>query len=156
MYIQGKFLLGGLNDISECIRIRREVFGEEQNFLSAAEQEEEDKEAIFVLAYETKENSLIPVGTGRLLFLKDYFKIGRIAVKKEYRGKKYGDFIVRMLLDKAFSMGASEVFVGAQQQAIPFYQKIGFQQVEDSYIEDGIFHQVMKIAPCECEKKCKH
>ena len=34
MYIQGKYLLGGLHDISECIEIREEVFGEEyENFV---------------------------------------------------------------------------------------------------------------------------
>ena len=44
--------------------------------------------------------------------MEEYYKIGRIAVKKECRGKKYGDFIVRMLVDKAFTMGAKEVFVG--------------------------------------------
>ena len=155
MYIQGKYLLGGLNDISECMAIRNEVFGGEQNFMTASVQDEDDLDAIFALAYETKEDgALFPVATGRLIFLDDMFKIGRIAVKKEHRGKKYGDFIVRMLVDKAFSMGAKEVFVGAQEHAIPFYEKIGFERVDDEYFEDGIYHKMMKIMPTTCKKDC--
>lgn len=155
MYIQGRYLLGGLHDISECIAIRKEVFGGEQQFLAAGSENVEDKEAIFVLAYEKNEQGEeIPVATGRLIFLEDRFKIGRIAVKKECRGKHYGNFVVRMLLDKAFSMGAKEVFVGAQSHAISFYEKIGFERQEEEYYEDGVYHLTMKINSCalKCSK----
>lgn len=171
MYIQGTYLLAGLHDISECLAIRKEVFGEEQQFPSAAAEDAEDKSAIFVLAYETekelnstksveneikKKEQKIPVGTGRLVFLGDTYKIGRIAVKKEFRGKGYGDFIVRMLIDKAFLMGAREVYVGAQKHAVSFYEKIGFIKQEETYEEDGIFHQIMKITPHTCKRECGH
>lgn len=157
MYIQGKYLLGGLDDISECLAIRKEVFGQEQQFLTAASENIEDKEAIFVLAYETKEQGeQVSVATGRLIFLEDRFKIGRIAVKKEFRGKHYGDFIVRMLLEKAFSMGAKEVFVGAQAHAIPFYERIGFVRQKEEYFEDGIYHLIMKIVFSDCQKDCEN
>ena len=155
VYIQGRYLLGGLHDISECLAIRKEVFGGEQQFLVAGSENIEDKDAIFVLAYETNEQGdEIPVATGRLIFLEDRFKIGRIAVKKECRGKHYGDFVVRMLLDKAFSMGAKEVFVGAQLHAISFYERIGFVKQEEDYYEDGVYHLTMKINSCalKCSK----
>lgn len=155
MYIQGKYLLGGLDDISECLSIRREVFGAEQQFLTAGSENIEDKEAIFVLAYETNERGeSVSVATGRLIFLEDRFKIGRIAVKKEFRGKHYGDFVVRMLIGKAFSMGAKEVFVGAQSHAIPFYERIGFVRQKEEYFEDGIYHLIMKITFPDCQKDC--
>lgn len=171
MYIQGKYLLAGLHDISECLAIRKEVFGEEQQFPLAAMEDAEDKSAIFVLAYETKmetepaqsvENEdkkkelKFPIGTGRLVFLGDAYKIGRIAVRKEFRGRGYGDFIVRMLVDKAFQMGAKEVFVGAQEHAVAFYEKIGFLKQEETYEEDGILHYKMKIMPHTCKRKCEH
>lgn len=146
MYIQGKYLLGGVDDIKECLAIRKEVFGGEQQFLVAGSENLEDKDAIFVLAYETNEQGEEnPVATGRLIFLENWFKIGRIAVKKECRGKHYGDFVVRMLLEKAFSMGAKEVFVGAQAHAISFYERIGFVKQEEEYYEDGVYHLTMKI-----------
>lgn len=155
MYIQGRYLLGGLHDISACLAIRSEVFGGEQQFFSAGIEDLDDKDAIFVLAYEKDEQGEeIPVATGRLIFLEDRFKIGRIAVRKEFRGKHYGDFVVRMLIDKAFSMGAKEVFVGAQSHAIPFYEKIGFVKQEEEYWEDGIYHLMMKLISSNCLKDC--
>lgn len=156
MYIQGKYLLAGLHDISECIAIRKEVFGGEQNFPSAAAEDAEDRSAVFVLAYQTGKDNMVSVGTGRLVFLGDIYKIGRIAVKREFRGQGYGDFIVRMLVDKAFLMGAKEVFVGAQEHAIPFYEKIGFIKQEESYEEDHIIHYMMKITPHTCKRDCMH
>lgn len=171
MYIQGKYLLAGLHDISECLAIRKEVFGEEQNFPSAATEDTDDKSAVFVIAYQAmaeqssaycaengtkKEEHLLPVGTGRLVFLGDIYKIGRIAVKKEFRGQGYGDFIVRMLVDKAFLMGAKEVFVGAQEHAVSFYKKIGFVEQDEYYEEDGIVHFMMKITPHTCKRDCMH
>ena len=156
MCIQGRYLLGGLHDISECLAIRKEVFGGEQQFFVAASENLEDKDAIFVLAYEMNElGEEVPVATGRLIFLEDRFKIGRIAVKKECRGKHYGDFVVRMLLDKAFSMGAKEVFVGAQAHAISFYERIGFIKQEEEYWEDGVHHLMMKIKACSLNCSAK-
>lgn len=155
MYIQGKYLLGGLDNIEECFVIRKKVFGEEQQFLSASLENLEDREAIFALAYEVNERGeQVSVATGRLIFLEDKFKIGRIAVKKEFRGKHYGEFIVQMLLEKAFSMGAKEVFVGAQAHAISFYERLGFVRQEEEYFEDGIYHLLMKIVPANCQKHC--
>ena len=149
MSIQGKYLVGGIDDIRECLAIRKEVFGGEQNFLSASTENVEDKEAIFVLGYETNaQGEEIAVATGRLIILEERFKIGRIAVKKECRGKHYGEFIVRMLIEKAFSMGAKEVIVGAQAHAISFYERIGFIKQAEEYYEDGIYHLVMKITSC--------
>lgn len=149
--IQGKYLLAGVHDLTEVFAIRDEVFGKEQGFFEAVGPDEEDAAAIFALAFEQG----IPVATGRLLFLEDTFRLGRIAVKKEYRGKKYGDFIVRMLVDKAFSMGAEEVLVGSQRQAIPFYQKIGFAETGEHYLEGNREHYWMKIAPTTCCRECQ-
>ena len=156
MYIQGKYLLGGLDNIEECLAIRKKVFGEEQHFLSASLENVEDREAIFALAYEIgEEGEQVSVATGRLIFLEDKFKIGRIAVKKEFRGKHYGEFIVQMLLEKAFSMGAKEVFVGAQAHAISFYERLGFIRQEEEYFEDGIYHLLMKFVSFHGQKHCE-
>ena len=64
---------------------------------------------------------------------------------REERGKKYGDFVVRMLADKAFNSGINEIYVGAQTQAIGFYETIGFKVCSEEYIEAGIPHKLMKL-----------
>lgn len=155
MYIKGKYLLGGLHDISECLAVRREVFGDEEQFLTAASKDSQDSSAIFVLAYETGGlNDQKIVGTGRLIFLGDHYKINRVAVRKEYRGKKYGDFIVRMLLDKAVTMGAKEVYADVPEQIVPFYEQIGFVSEEKEHYEDGICHLLMKLSVSDYMPPC--
>ncbi len=154
MYITGKYILGGLGDLSDIISIRDKVFIDEQGVSPELEHDGKDVEAIFALAFEEGEDFKKPVSTGRLLFLGDEFKIGRIATLKEYRGKGYGDFVVRMLIDKAFTMGAKEIFVDAQLHAVDFYKKIGFRPVGDVFEEAGIMHQKMVVEPHTCSRLC--
>ena len=73
---------------------------------------------------------------------------------KEYRHKGYGDFVVRMLIDKAFTMGAKEIFVDAQLHAVDFYKTIGFRPVGDVFEEAGIEHQKMVVEPHTCTRQC--
>ncbi len=154
MYITGKYILGGIGDLTEVFSIRDKVFCEEQGFSPELERDGKDIEAIFALAYEEGEDFKKPVATGRLLFLGDEFKLGKIATLKEYRKKGYGDFVVRMLIDKAFTMGAKEIFVDAQISAIGFYKTIGFRIVGDVFTEDGTDKQKMVVEPHTCSRQC--
>ena len=62
--------------------IRMEVFVGEQGVPVEIEMDSLDNEAIHVLAYEGGE----PAGCGRLLLKGNTAKIGRVAVRKKFRG----------------------------------------------------------------------
>ena len=156
MYITGKYILGALGDLDEVNSIRDKVFVEEQGIPYETEHDDKDKEAIFALAFEEGKDFKKPVATGRLLFLEDLFMIGKIATLKEYRKMGYGDFVVRMLIDKAFTMGAKEIFVDAQLPAVDFYKTIGFRCVGDVFEEFGICRQRMVVEPHTCKRNCCH
>lgn len=163
MYIQGKFKEFN-DDLSDIYEIRRKVFIEEQGVPEKEEYDEYDKSAIFCVIYEPNKNSqnneeenLKSVATGRLVLLEDgRYKIGRIAVLREYRGKQYGDMVVKMLVNKAFLSGASEVYVGAQIRAKGFYQTIGFEEYGVPYMESGIEHVGMVLHEDKLCTKCNH
>ena len=142
--------------MEEITPIRREVFGTEQGWCNDILFDETDETAIQAIVYKDM-NRTIPVGVGRLhkLEAEGDFKIGRIAVKKEERGQGYGDFIVRMLVDKGLMMGADRVLVGAQPHAIAFYEKIGFRSIGETYTEAGILHTVMEIRQNTVCKACQ-
>ncbi len=156
MYITGKYILGALGELDDIYAIRNKVFCEEQGIPFEVEHDDRDKEAIFALAFEEGEDFKKPVATGRLLFLEDSFKIGKIATLKEYRKMGYGDFVVRMLIDKAFTMGAKEIFVDAQLTAVDFYKTIGFRTVGDVFEEAGLKYQKMVVEPHTCKRNCCH
>ena len=153
--ICGRYYLG-LDHMDEIAPIRREVFGTEQGWSDEILFDETDETAIQAVVYKDI-NRTIPVGVGRLHKTEDGegYKIGRIAVKKEERGQGYGDFIVRMLVDKGLMMGADCVLVGAQPHAIPFYEKIGFRAIGKTYEEAGIVHTVMEIRQNTICKACQ-
>lgn len=130
-------------DISDSREIRKKVFIEEQNVPEELEFDEYDETALHLIAYDAGK----AVATSRLAFVEGHYKIGRVAVLKEERGKKYGDFVVRNMLKRAFEDGINEVYVGAQIQARGFYETLGFNAVnEEVYDEAGIPHVMMKIS----------
>lgn len=153
--ICGRYYLG-LDHMDEIAPIRREIFGLGQGWTDDILFDETDETAIQAIVYKDI-NRTIPVGVGRLHKTEDGldYKIGRIAVKKEERGQGYGDFIVRMLVDKGLLMGADRVLVGAQPHAIAFYEKIGFRPIGETYVEAGITHTVLEIKQNTICKACQ-
>ena len=151
--VKGKYLYYG-DDLKDAFNIRKKVFHDENNIEEELLFDEYDNESIHAIVY--NENQKV-VASGRIMFDGENYKLGRIAVLKEERGKMYGDFLVRMLVDKAFITGAEQVIVSAIENAIPFYKKIGFIESGDKYIEEDTPHQLMILKQNDLCKECnKH
>jgi len=118
-------------ELEDCYNIRTKVFIEEQKGTIVEDQDEYDAVADHVVVYENNQ----PVATGRLVNKEGQFILGRIAVLREYRGKGYGDLVIRLLVRRAFDMGATSVYIYAQHHAIPFYEKLGFKMVGKEFEE---------------------
>lgn len=107
--------------------------------------DELDPSAIHALAF----NDEHCIGTGRLVCPKDgeyrQAQIGRMAVLAKFRGNGVGKQILRKLLDLAASQGVLEILLHSQVSAIPFYEKLGFQNQGDIYDEAGIPHRNMML-----------
>ena len=72
--------------------------------------------------------------------------IGRVVVKKEYRGRFLGLDMVKKAIDYMFNeMNENVIKIEAQSYAIPFYEKCGFTNLGDEHILDGIKHVWMNI-----------
>ena len=83
-----------------------------------------------------------PIGTCRFYYdesLKSNV-LGRIAVIKEYRGKKVGQYIVKT----ACSLIQGNVCLHAQLQAKPFYEKLGFKAYGEIDYDEYCPHTWMK------------
>ena len=132
--------------------IREKVFIEEQGVDTYIEKDQYDQSADHVVVYEDN----LPVGTGRLIEINGEYLIGRIAVLKEHRGKKYGDLIVRVLVNQGFKKGAERIVLHSQLTALAFYEKIGFKAEGPVYEEASILHQNMYLTPEMFRKPCDH
>lgn len=136
-----KFIKKTDKEFSSVEMIRTTVFTNEQGANANEEFDSYDDIADFALLFDDNK----AVATARAVKTEDGFKIGRIAVLKDYRGKGYGDLIVRAVIEKAFSYGADYVFVDSQNHAVPFYEKIGFSVIGEQIIDRGIAHIPMRI-----------
>ena len=71
--------------------------------------------------------------------------MGRILVKKEYRGKNYGRELVKDSLEYMDSvMKCDMITISAQEYLKDFYESFGFKQISEVYLEDGIPHMNME------------
>ncbi len=113
--------------------IREAVFINEQHVPRELEFDGLDDTAVHVLAHVNEQ----PAGTGRVL---DDGHIGRIAILKAFRGQGLGARVVLALIDEAARGGCQRVYLGAQLQAVEFYQKLGFTPYGEEFMDAGIPH----------------
>lgn len=132
-------ILSGRGDLSACKAIRMKVFVEEQGFSEQEEMDDLDAVSLHGLVWYDEQ----PAATGRLYEQDGVFHAGRFAVLPAYRGRGLGDLVVRLMVNKAFELGADEVHLGAQDQAMKFYEKIGFRICGDAYRDGHVRHYPM-------------
>lgn len=117
----------------DCAALRKEVFCDEQGYPVEAEFDELDLVTPHLVVYDDE----APVGTGRVVYVdENSCHIGRIAVKKNSRGKGYGGLVVEELLRRVKSDGVPTVTIEAQTHAQGFYEKLGFKVVSFDVIYD--------------------
>ena len=90
-----------------------------------------------LLAY----SRLLPPG----LVYEDESAIGRVVVAEAGRGLKLGVELMQRAVDKVDERWPDVTcHISAQEHLKKFYQGIGFKQISDMYLEDGIPHIAMR------------
>lgn len=129
------------NNLPEDARIIREaVFQIEQGFTDEFDAIDEDVNTIHMVIY----NEGKPIGTCRHFKENDAYRIGRLAVVKEYRGQGIGEYIVLCAEKEIFKRGGQEVVLSAQVRARGFYEKIGYRAEGDIYMDEDCPHIGMR------------
>lgn len=121
--------------------IRQRVFIDEQGVPPELEWDDTDEISDHFVAV-LPDNT--PVAVARLVpSITDIGRIGRMAVLKAHRGKGYGDLMLRHLVAEAAPQ-YDELWLSAQQYAIPFYEQAGFHVCSTPYDDAGIPHVDMR------------
>lgn len=121
--------------------IRKTVFIEEQKVPEELEWDEYDFSSRHFLA--TLDNR--PIASARL---KADGQIGRMAVLKEYRNRGIGTELLRFVLQTAAEEKIDSLYLHAQVEAIPFYERQGFVVQGDVFYEADIPHRAMSKKTC--------
>ena len=120
--------------------IRHEVFVIGQNCPADLEWEYEEESTHFIVF-----NNKKAVATARHRKTLNGYKLERFAVLKKYRGKGYGHIILKAILDDLlFFKGL--IYMHAQTDVIPFYEKMGFIKSGNEFEEAGIMHNKMILS----------
>lgn len=125
--------------LDEAFAIRKAVFVEEQLVPMEEEIDEFENDCTHFVLYNQDE----PVGAGRFRELDGYGKVERICVLKENRNGGSGKAIMEAIENFAVKEGFKKLKLNAQTQAIPFYEKLGYEAVSDEFLDAGIPHRTM-------------
>jgi predicted GNAT family N-acyltransferase len=126
---------------AEARPLRLDVFVVEQKVPVELEWDEWDERSVHAIA----RVGGVAAGTGRLLpaSAEGVVKIGRMAVRRDLRGRGVGAAILAALLDRATHAGARTALLHAQTEAAGFYQRTGFIARGETFYEAGIPHVEM-------------
>ncbi|MCB0461983.1 MAG: GNAT family N-acetyltransferase [Flavobacteriaceae bacterium] len=129
-------------ELYDILQLRVEVFCVEQNCVYQ-DLDGKDEKALHVIG---KKNDKIIAYT-RVFKPGDYFEeasIGRVVVHKEERQHKYGYDIMEASI-KAVSdyFKVTTIKLSAQTYLRKFYNNLGFKEIGEEYLEDGIPHIAM-------------
>lgn len=120
--------------------IREEVFMQEQKFID--EFDDIDNYAKHVVIY--NEDEAVAVGRYFPTESQGQYVIGRVAVRRAYRGKKLGKEIVEIMEKLILEEGGKKIILSAQKRVKDFYKGMGYRETGESYFEEHCEHIVME------------
>ncbi|MDF1674040.1 MAG: GNAT family N-acetyltransferase [Vicingaceae bacterium] len=129
-----------IDEYWEILYLRTEIFVVEQD---CPYQEVDKKDKVAFHLFATNDSGRV-IATSRILpkgVSYDDISIGRVALKKEVRGKGIADeMMIETFKFIKTQFGNNPIRISAQQYLINFYGKHGFKQVGEGYLEDDIPH----------------
>jgi len=129
-------------DLEKAFEIRRIVFVIGQN---CAPEEEYDEHEQFCRHFLAKYQG-IQAGTCRIRQTENGIKLERFAVLEQFRGKLIGAALVENCLQK-IQPTDKKIYLHAQEHAIGFYEKFGFEAMGERFYEANIPHFKMVLKP---------
>ncbi len=128
-----------IDELYGILQLRSEIFVVEQNCVYQ-DIDDQDQKALHVMGF--KQDEL--VAYTRVFKPGDYFEyasIGRVLVKSGERHLRYGYDIMAASINTIKSIfNETKIKISAQTYLRGFYNNLGFIQVGNDYLEDGIPH----------------
>jgi predicted GNAT family N-acyltransferase len=132
-------LVNNNEELEDAYFVRKVVFVDEQQVPLEEEIDDLESESKHFVLYDHEK----PVGAGRFRVVDGYGKVERICVLKENRKSGAGNTIMEGIEQFAKAEGLSKLKLNAQTQAIPFYNKLGYEVVSEEFLDAGIPHRTM-------------
>jgi len=130
----------------DALRLRSQIFVVEQNCVFP-EMDGIDPECEHVCGTDAAGRLLAYARLLRPGLKYDEASIGRVVVDESARGFKLGVRLMETSLALCRARWPGQpIRIGAQQHLGKFYGSLGFMQISEPYLEDGIWHIDMRVA----------
>ena len=126
-------------ELASVLALREAVFCGEQGVPIDLERDGQDAGALHVVAARGREI----VGTCRLLDDNPEWRLGRMAVRRDQRGRGVGALLLAEAHRLAADAGAHAVQLAAQIPVRSFYERYGYVAWGEEFMEAGIPHVMM-------------
>ncbi len=130
-------------ELYQVMQLRSEVFVVEQNCVYQ-DVDGKDPRAVHLIGEFDGEI----IAYARLFGAGEYFvnaSIGRVVIDKRFRDRKWGYELMNKAIEAVKDyFEASKISISAQLYLKRFYEKLGFVQIGEQYLEDGIPHIPME------------
>ena len=126
-------------EVDAALDLRRTVFVDEQGVTLAADRDGRDGEAAHLVATDRGR----VVATCRLLPSGREVRLGRMVVAHEMRGGGLGARMLALADRVSAEMGAEEILLHAQVPSRGVYDRAGYRQRGEPFVEQGIEHVTM-------------
>lgn len=126
-------------ELDHCLFVRKAVFVNEQGVPLDEEYDEWDNASTtipHIIVYDGE----TPVATSRLRVVEGVAKLERICVLQEYRKYGVGKMLVDHMEQLAREQGLTQAKLHGQTQAAAFYERLGYVQSSDIFLESDIPH----------------
>ena len=133
-------------ELYSILQLRNEVFVVEQNCVFQ-DADNNDQQSFHLMCFQGEKllayTRLLPTNS-----MYELASIGRVVTSSSVRGSGMGRELMERSINAIYSLwGNQSIKIGAQLYLKKFYQSFGFEQVSDTYLEEGIehIHMIKKI-----------
>lgn len=123
-----------------AFRLRRDVFVVEQSVPESEEFDADDLIAFHIVAIGRGE----VCATLRVIHAEAHVKIGRVVVERSWRGKGVATAMMKFAMERHRDVRGDRFFLTAQTDKLALYQRHGFKEYGDEFLDGGIPHLAMK------------
>ncbi|AWB33432.1 GNAT family N-acetyltransferase [Orrella marina] len=136
---------------ADALSVREDVFVNEQNVPPEIEQDDFDVTCMHIVIYSRGAGHYPKaIATGRVVvqpfgeaLTGPVARIGRLAVRKAFRGIGLGTHLLTTLIEQAESQGLNQFELHSRVDAMPLYQRFGFLPSGPAFDEAGTPHILM-------------
>jgi predicted GNAT family N-acyltransferase len=130
----------GPEEVDAALELRRQVFVDEQDVSLAADRDGRDGEAVHLVAVHRGR----VVGTCRLLPDGEAIRLGRMVVEPALRGAGLGARLLELADAMSLELGGRRILLHAQVPSRGVYDRAGYAQRGEPFVEEGIEHVTME------------